>query len=314
MDLNWDFHCTMCNAVAGSHRHLADATAVDRCPLCDVEFRNTLDANVEVTFTPVEKLYQISRRFLAEQAKQTVEIHGAGTIEMPPIFVSGLDCMHVPLFRKIFESETLSLRESLQIKQLCIMFTDIKGSTELYERFGDSAAYGLIRDHFDILFREIELAGGVVVKTIGDAVMASFRKPSDGVAAALAIDRRFTEFNEKEDIREQILVKIGLHAGSTIVVNLNNRIDYFGRTVNLAARIQNTAAGGEIVVSRAVASDKGSATMLRSALHSLTRRRVQLKGIEEPQDVYRLNVKSRVVNPPIDASGGKSAQESLLFV
>jgi hypothetical protein len=124
MDLNWDFHCTMCNAVAGSHRHLADATAVDRCPLCDVEFRNTLDANVEVTFTPVEKLYQISRRFLAEQAKQTVEIHGAGTIEMPPIFVSGLDCMHVPLFRKIFESETLSLRESLQIKQLCIMFTD----------------------------------------------------------------------------------------------------------------------------------------------------------------------------------------------
>ncbi|HUX14100.1 MAG TPA: adenylate/guanylate cyclase domain-containing protein [Spirochaetia bacterium] len=288
MNLNWDFHCTECNAVAGSHRHLADATAGDHCPLCKVDFRNTLDRNVEVTFTPSESLYQVGKKFLDEQLKKTVALHTAKLIKLPPLFVSGMDCLHVSLFREMFETETLSLRESLQIKQVCIMFTDIKGSTELYDRFGDTAAYALIRDHFDILFERVERHGGVIVKTIGDAVMASFRRPADGVAAALAIRRGFAEFNSREDIRNEILVKIGLHAGSTIMVNLNNRIDYFGQTVNMAARIQNTAAGDEIIVSQAIRNDAESVELLRTAVTSVVKRIVTLKGIAAPQNVYRL--------------------------
>lgn len=289
MNLNWDFHCTQCNAVAGSHRHLADATSGDHCPLCKVDFRNTLDRNVEVTFTPAEKLYQVSSRYRSELLKKTVALHAAKQIRLPDAFVSGMDCLHVPLFREMFEEETLSLRETLQIKQVCIMFTDIEGSTELYDRFGDTAAYGLIRDHFDILFDRVEQHDGVVVKTIGDAVMASFRRPSDGVAAALAIHRAFDEYNRREDIRDQILVKLGLHAGSTIMVNLNNRVDYFGQTVNLAARIQSTAGGGEIVISHAIRSDEESIASLRGGISSVTRRVVTLKGIARPQTVYRLN-------------------------
>ncbi len=70
VDLNWDFHCTDCNAVAGTHRHLNEATAGDHCPLCNLDFRNTLDRNVEVTFTPTVRLWSMDKRFLAEQTRR----------------------------------------------------------------------------------------------------------------------------------------------------------------------------------------------------------------------------------------------------
>ncbi len=290
LDLNWDFHCTECNAVAGTHRHLQEVTAVDHCPLCNVDFRNQLDRNVEVTFTPSARFYAVSRRFLDEQTKVTVALHKEKKIRLPEVYVSGLDCLHIPLFRQIFESETLSLRESLRIGQVCIMFTDIKGSTALYDRLGDSAAYGIVRDHFDILFRTVEEHDGVIVKTIGDSVMASFKRPADAVAAAVAIQEAFGEYNRRENLRNEILVKVGLHAGSTIMVNLNNRLDYFGQTVNMAARIENTAEGGEVIISDAVRTDRDVIEGLRGKVANLTKRLVELKGISGSHAVYRLNL------------------------
>ncbi|HUX21886.1 MAG TPA: adenylate/guanylate cyclase domain-containing protein [Spirochaetia bacterium] len=288
-DLNWDFHCTECNAVAGTHRHLRDATASNHCPLCDVDFRNDLIHNVEVTFTPSASYYTVSKRFIDAQTAQTVALHKSKEIRLPRVYVRGIDCLHVALFRELFESETLSLRESMRIGQVCIMFTDIKGSTALYDRLGDSAAYGLVRVHFEILFEKIAVFDGVIVKTIGDSVMASFRHPSDGVGAALAIQRSFTELNERKTLRNEILVKIGLHSGATIMVNLNNRIDYFGQSVNMAARIQNSAEGGEVVISETVRRDSASIAALRGQVSSLTKREVALKGISESQSIYRLN-------------------------
>lgn len=90
-----------------------------------------------------------------------------------------------------------SSRESLAISHVCIMFTDIKGSTSLYDRLGDSAAYALVREHFDVLFHRVEQNDGVIVKTIGDSVMASFKSSADGVAAALAIQAAFRDFNHE---------------------------------------------------------------------------------------------------------------------
>ena len=288
-ELNWDFHCTECNAVAGSHNHLRQATAQDHCPLCDVDFRNDLTNNVEVTFTPSPRHFRISKRFLDQQVSKTVELHKNKAIRLPESYVSGIDCLHVSLFRELFESETLSIRESMRIGQVCIMFTDIKGSTALYDRLGDTVAYGLVRVHFDILFEKVEACGGVIVKTIGDSVMASFKSPRDGVEAATAIRESFKQLNERKALRNEILVKVGLHAGSTIMVNLNNRVDYFGQTVNLAARIQNSADGGEVIISEAIRTDQPSIALLQSHVRSLTKRQVELKGIKESQTIFRLN-------------------------
>ena len=288
LDLNWDFHCTHCNAVAGTHNHLREATAGNHCPLCNMDFRNDLARNVEVTFTPSGRWYTIDRGFLAERTRQVVQAHKEKRIRLPAVYVSGLDCLHVPLFRQMFESDTLSLRESLAISQVCIMFTDIKGSTELYDRLGDSTAYGLVRDHFDVLFAAVEKNHGVIVKTIGDSVMASFRSPSDGVAAALDIRRAFDAFNRRENLRGEVIVKIGLHAGATIMVNLNNRLDYFGQVVNMAARIQGTADGGQIVISSEVRADRDAVARMKGAVKALRRRVENLKGIAAAQVTFRL--------------------------
>lgn len=288
-ELNWDFHCTECNARAGSHRHLGKATSVNHCPLCDVDFRNDLIRNVAVTFTPSPRYYAVAVRFLNQQSRRTVELHRAKQIRMPEPYVRGIDCLHVPLFREKFEAETLSLRESLRVGQVCIMFTDIKGSTALYDRLGDSAAYGLVRNHFEVLFEKIAENDGVVVKTIGDSVMASFKQPVDGVKAALAIQQSFRLINERQALQDEILVKIGLHSGSTIMVNLNNRIDYFGQTVNMAARVQSSADGGEVLVSEAVRRDAASVAALRGRVASLTKKLVVLKGIRGSRPIYRLN-------------------------
>jgi class 3 adenylate cyclase len=288
LDLNWDFHCTNCNAVAGTHNHLREATAGNHCPLCNMDFRNDLARNVEVTLTPSGRWYTIDPSFLKEQARLIVQAHKEKRIRLPETYVSGLDCLHVALFREMFESETLSLRESLAVSQVCIMFTDIKGSTELYDRLGDSVAYGLVRDHFDVLFKVVEAHHGVVVKTIGDSVMASFRRPSDGVEAAIGIRAAFNEFNKRKNLRNEVIVKLGLHAGPTIMVNLNNRLDYFGQVANMAARIQGTAGGGEIIISSEVRQDAHAVASMKGRVKALRRRLENLKGISEAQVTFRL--------------------------
>lgn len=288
-DLNWDFHCTECNAVAGTHNHLDRAAAENHCPLCDVDFRNDLTKNVEVTFTPATRYYTLSRRYLDERTARTVALHKAKEIRLPEHYVRGIDCLHIRAFRELFESETLSPRESLRIGWVCIMFTDIKGSTSLYDRLGDTTAYGLVRAHFEILFRAVETHGGVVVKTIGDSVMASFTQAKDAARASLAIQRAFRELNARKALRDEILVKVGIHAGGTIMVNLNNRLDYFGQTVNMAARIQSSADGGEVVISEAIRNDRESIDALKRGVRSLTRRMVELKGIRGARPIFRLN-------------------------
>jgi class 3 adenylate cyclase len=130
----------------------------------------------------------------------------------------------------------------------------------------------------------------LIVKTIGDSVMASFKKPVDGVAAAMAIQKAFSAFNQR--LRDEILVKVGLHSGSTIMVNLNNRLDYFGQVVNIAARIQGTAGGGDIVISSDVRRDPASIERMKGQVKGLARRFETLKGISEAQEVFSLGFAS----------------------
>ena len=80
-------------------------------------------------------------------------------------------------FRDLYRTDTLDIDQGLKILSLTFLFTDLKGSTELYERVGDLVAYDLVRAHFRILHQIVASEGGAVVKTIGDAVMATFRRP-----------------------------------------------------------------------------------------------------------------------------------------
>ena len=204
--------------------------------------------------------------------------------------VYGFECANIPEFREMFSSDVLSHRENMQLSDLTILFTDISRSTGLYEKLGDVIAYNIVRDHFDILFKTVEENGGVVVKTIGDAVMASFIRPVDGVKAGVDALKAFEDYNRDEGLDSQVAIKVGLHHGPCIVVNLNDRLDYFGSVVNVAARVQGLSQGGEIWLSEAMVTDLRVKDFLPSnGVKRLQRYKAELKGLDGEHSVYKLD-------------------------
>ena len=93
-------------------------------------------------------------------------------------------------FRDLFAEATLRPGDDAGVSQVALLFTDLQGSTALYERVGDAAAYNIVREHFALLAAIVRDHDGAVVKTIGDAVMASFSDPAQAVRAAIAMQAR----------------------------------------------------------------------------------------------------------------------------
>ena len=204
-------------------------------------------------------------------------------------------------FRDLFAREALRPGDDVGIGEITLMFTDLKGSSAFYERVGDARAYHLVRDHFAFLAACIREHDGAIVKTIGDAVMAAFAAPSDAVRAALAIQQKVAAFNAGQG-GEGIVIKLGLHKGPCIAVTLNDRLDYFGSTVNLAARLQGQSGGGDIVLSAAMAGDPAVADLL--APYAPAGETASIKGFERPVAFCRIPV-SRLSAPA--AAGPASA-------
>ncbi len=148
-------------------------------------------------------------------------------------------------FRDVYKADNLNIDQRLKITSLTFLFTDLKGSTALYERVGDLAAFDLVRAHFRALLDIIASEAGAVVKTIGDAVMATFVRPEQAIAAGLRMRKAMDALNEERGTQD-LLVKIGIHEGACLAVMLNDRQDYFGQTVNIAARVQGQASAQAI--------------------------------------------------------------------
>lgn len=199
-------------------------------------------------------------------------------------FLSGKRLVTTQAFRDLFRSESIPSAAGLEFKSLTVLFTDLKGSTELYERIGDLRAYGLVREHFDLLRQIIDQCGGSMVKTIGDAIMASFAEVGPAMEAAARMREEVCRIGAGE-----LSLKVGLHAGPCIAVELNEQLDYFGQTVNVAARVQNLAQGGEIVCTEPVWNSQGVQERAAAAKLRSTRDRAQLKGVEGDVTVYRLD-------------------------
>ena len=100
------------------------------------------------------------------------------------------EVMSLQAFRDLFAEATLRPGDEAGVGQVALLFTDLRGSTALYERVGDAKAFNIVREHFAFLASIVRDHDGAVVKTIGDAVMASFGDPADAVKAALAMQAR----------------------------------------------------------------------------------------------------------------------------
>jgi class 3 adenylate cyclase len=160
------------------------------------------------------------------------------------------------------------------------------GSTRFYESQGDPAAFSEVRRHFTEVYEEVRSRRGAVVKTIGDAVMAAFHDPIDALEAARRILARFPAGRPDTSIR----LRISLNTGPCIAVNLNSAIDYFGRTVNLASKLQALAEAGQVAFPRRLRQLPGVTAYLESQHATLDELELRHEAIHGPVPAYRWTV------------------------
>ncbi|HEV8367119.1 MAG TPA: DUF5939 domain-containing protein [Pyrinomonadaceae bacterium] len=184
------------------------------------------------------------------------------------------------IFRDLFSTEALRPGEQISVGTLTVLFTDLRHSTRLYREIGDATAFGRVMNHFDVLKKVIADREGAIVKTIGDAVMAVFRDPANALVAML--DAQEVLANPAEGIMP-LQLKAGIHSGPCIAVTLNDRLDYFGSTVNMAARLEGLSSGSDVIISGAVFGDAKVNDLLRSGEFDVSSFEMALKGFEEEQ-------------------------------
>jgi class 3 adenylate cyclase len=192
--------------------------------------------------------------------------------------LTGESVIAMPAFRRLCPEQLLRPGDDVEIGRVAIMFTDLQGSTRLYDQLGDATAYRLVRDHFAYLSERVQRHNGFIVKTVGDAVMAAFHDPADAVRAVLSMQDEVANFNRGRS-DAGIVLKIGLHQGSCIAVTVGGVLDYFGSVVNTAARLEHQCRGGEVIISEAVLADAEARGTLDD--RSFTEDSAILRGLNE---------------------------------
>jgi class 3 adenylate cyclase len=190
-------------------------------------------------------------------------------------------------FRDIYRTDTLAIGQRLKILSLTFLFSDLKGSTELYDRVGDLVAFDLVNEHFRLLQEIITSERGAVVKTIGDAVMAAFETPDRAIAAAIRMREAMSDLGSQRQ-HQSLVLKMGIHEGSCLAVTLNAQQDYFGQTVNIASRVQGLATSRSIVVTEQVVENAQASALLQTSGLKPALRRVALSGIADEMSVYEI--------------------------
>jgi class 3 adenylate cyclase len=208
--------------------------------------------------------------------------------------LTGESVIAMPAFRRLCPEQLLRPGDDVEIGKVAIMFTDLQGSTKLYDSLGDTSAYRLVRDHFAFLSELIARHRGAVVKTVGDAVMAAFNDPADAVRAVLSIQDEVANFNRGRN-DSGIVLKLGLHLGSCIAVTAGGALDYFGSAVNTASRLEHQCSGGEVIISEAVLADPEAREALSG--RSISEESAMLRGLNEPVRFVRVAAEKAVMAP-----------------
>lgn len=165
-------------------------------------------------------------------------------VTKPPYYLSPMDVFSNKLFKSFYSNQKLGAGIQLELPFQYFIFTDIVKSTSFYESVGDKEAYKQVKDHFDLIESVIESVGGVLIKTIGDAVFATIPTPEAGIELVTEINNRL---KQRDDI--QFKLRYSLHCGRAIAVNYNTGLDYFGESVNETAKLHAIAEADEVGVS-----------------------------------------------------------------
>jgi class 3 adenylate cyclase len=222
-----------------------------------------------INATDADQTFQLERTAWSDQASTAADVTA------------------LQVFRDLFASEVVRPGEEISIGSVTLMFTDLRDSTRLYRKIGDASAFGRVREHFDVLEQAVASEGGAIVKTMGDSVMATFRNP---IAALRAVWNAQAKISERGE--PMLWLKVGMHKGPCIVVNLNDRLDYFGSTVNITARLPDFSQGGELVFTEEINDDPEVHEFLvkngrTGALHPF---KENVKGFDQPFTMWKLKI------------------------
>jgi class 3 adenylate cyclase len=171
------------------------------------------------------------------------------------------DLFGLQQFRDLFSEEYLGTDVQLHVGEQTLLFTDMVGSTRFYAERGDPTAFVHVKRHFAIIQDILRAQGGAFVKSIGDATMIVFKTPLEAVKVTRNILREFPPAAKEQGPPR---LRASLHTGPCIAVNLNTAVDYFGGTVNVAAKLQKCAGAGDIAMSDAVLAAPGVKDFLQS--------------------------------------------------
>lgn len=284
-EMRWEVYCPVCGRSPGEFGSLREAHANVECAACESCFDLHLDRDVRATFSATQR----TRRLRGGGAPLPLED------DTEPA-TRGLDLLLIPSFWELFSGDAPADDESLRVGRVAVLFTDLRDSTAMYQERGDPRAYRLVRDHFAILGERIDRNRGSLVKTIGDAVMASFASGADAVRAALESQAELRA--HAGEMGGELVLKAGVHAGACLAVRLNGRLDFFGGAVNLAARAQGLSRGDDVVVTDAVMADIIEAEALTGAPRTRAAESfdAELRGIPAPVRLHRLT--ASVANAP----------------
>ena len=209
--------------------------------------------------------------------------------QMPPPFgkrLTGKHLLNNQAFRETFALHELAPDLKLKLRSITLLFTDLKGSTALYDREGDLAAYRMVQDHFVAMKGVVRTHSGAMIKTMGDAVMAAFSDASDGTAAAISMMAAMRDLAGGIQSNEMGL-KVGLHAGPALAINSGTNVDYFGQTVNIAARVQGLADAGDICVTGVLNEEEAIPALLTEAGYIGHSELAKLRGVSAEEQVFR---------------------------
>jgi adenylate cyclase len=211
-----------------------------------------------------EQLFVLERMAWSDQASTAAEVTA------------------LQVFRDLFSSELLRPGERISVGSLTVLFTDLRNSTSFYREIGDAPAFGRVMDYFAVLREVIAEEDGALVKTIGDAVMAVFRRPVSALRAILDAQRRLAA---PPGGAPPFYLKAGMHHGPCIAVTMNDQLDYFGSVVNMAARLERLSSGEDVIISEAVRYDPEVEVLLAAPEKQLIPEpfEAQLKGFDEAQ-------------------------------
>ncbi|RIK32288.1 MAG: hypothetical protein DCC56_00330 [Anaerolineae bacterium] len=263
--------------VSGSAAVIADASGASKADLRVTQYgwtpedhRVSLHSTLNlINATDADSTFQLERAAWGDQA------------------ATAADVTALQVFRDLFATEVIRPGEEISVGSITLMFTDLRESTRLYRRIGDAPAFGRVREHFQLLEDEIAAEGGAIVKTMGDSVMAAFRHP---IAALRAVWKAQVKIMERGE--PMLWLKAGMHKGPCIVVNLNGRLDYFGSTVNIAARLPGFSQGRELVFTEEIHNDPEVQEFLAQNLKPdvLSRFTGDVKGFDEPFTMWKVRV------------------------